>query len=553
MNRELFQHLMEEYNETGTARDELNNYRVENAVILAAGISKETIYAPPKGLFLIDGIPIIERLICQLKEAEIDEIYIVVGYKKEMYFYLEEKYGVKLIGNPRLDKNNIYSLYLAREVLGNTYVCACDYYFRENPFSPFENRAYHVTTYLTDARKKFVVKTNQKGRIINISAGAPEGECLHGLSYFDREFSSSLVRFMEAEINNYRVDQLFWQEFFARHIDELDLYTRHMDAGAALEFNDLRALKSMSLLFVDSVSTQIVKNICEQLGCREEDITYVDILDAGHSNITFKVVAQGKDYVYRYPGVSGKNIVSRKRETFSNTLAKELGIDSTLLYIDESGHKLSVFIPNAHPLDPKNRKEMGLLAEQIKKLHDYEITEVEKTDNIFDPIKEADRLLNMACANKDNLFMIFEGVREKILQIAEKLEQDRFRKAVCHGNVSKNNCLITDHSFDLIDWEFSGYCDVAFDYPHDYDFEEEDLYSYLTYYYGREPTEKEYRHWLGYRAVHYWYYMCWAIYKESINEDCGNRLLYFYEACKRMVGLAENCGILDSSFYRRYL
>ena len=541
MNAERFEELKKEFAATGTVSAELAEYRVENAVILAAGITRDTIYAPPKGLFLIDGVPIIERQICQLKEAGINDIYVVVGYKKEMYFYLEEKYGVTLIGNPRLDKNNIYSLYLARNVLKNTYVCACDYYFKENPFSAFEYQAYHGTTYMTDAHSKFVVKTNHKGRIIELTAGADEGECIHGIAYFDREFSAAFVRFVEAEINNYRVSSLFWQEFYARHMDDLDLYIRHFEASDALEFDDLRALRSMSLLFVDSVSTQIVKNICDQLGCAAGDITYVDILDAGHSNITFKVVAQGKDYVYRYPGVSGKNIVSRVRETFSNKLGKKLGIDSTLLFIDASGHKLSTFVPNAHPLDPKNQSEIGALAKLVRKLHDYEISDEEKEKNAFDPVQEADRLLQLSCANKDNLFEIFKKTRSAVHQINAALEKDHFKKAICHCNLNSNNCLITDHSFDLIDWEFSGYCDTAYDFPFlgNYDFREEDLFAYLTDYYGRKPTEDEYRHWLCYRAVHYWYYTCWAIYKESVNEDCGNLLLVFYEDCKKTIRLAQ--------------
>lgn len=519
--------------------------KVDNAVILAAGVTKETIYAPPKGLFLIDGVPIIERLILQLREAGIQDIYIVVGYKKEMYFYLEEKYGVHFIGNPRLDKNNIYSLYLARGYLKNTYVCACDYYFKNNPFSEYEEKSYHLTTYLPDASKKFVVKTNQNDRITDVIAGDKEGECFHGLAFFDSSFSKELVSLLEEEIDHYRIDHLFWQEFYARHIENLDLYIRHIDSKEALEFNDLRALRSMSLLFVDSVSTQIVKNICEQLGCSKQDITQVDILDAGHSNITFKVAVDGKDYVYRYPGVSGKNIVSRKRETFANILAKKLGIDTTLLYVDNNGHKLSVFIPDTHPLDPKNKEEMGQLAKTVKTLHDSPVTSEEAEDNRFDPVSEADRLLSMACANKDNLFVIFDSVRKKVQKLNGYLEADNFKKAICHGNVSINNCLITDNSFDLIDWEFAGYCDIAFDYPHDYHFEEDDLRSYLEHYYGRKPSDDEYRHWLCYRVIHYWYYTCWAIYKESINEDCGNRLLIFYEDCKRMLSFAEKYYSLD--------
>ncbi len=541
MNQESFEMMKKGVSESGVVPPELAEYRVDNAVILAAGVTKETIYAPPKGLFLIDGVPIIERQICQLKEAGIHEIYIVVGYKKEMYFYLEEKYGVKLIGNPRLDKNNIYSLYLARDHLKNSYVCACDYYYKENPFSPFEFRAYYATAYFSDASKKFVVKTNHKGRIIDLLPGAPEGECIHGIAYFDKEFSTSFVEFMEEEIDEYRVEALFWQEFFARHIDDLDLYAKHCEQSAVLEFNDLRALRSINLLFVDSISTQIVRNICRELLCNEEDITYVDVLDAGHSNTTFKVVAKGKDYVYRYPGVSGKYIFNKEREVFLNKLAKKLGIDNTLLFIDGSGHKLSVFVHNAHPLDPNNRDEIRALGRLVRTLHDYDVSDEEKEKYAFDPLVEADRLLRSSCVSKDNLFEVFRDIRAAVHKISAALEGDHFRKAICHGNLNSNNCLITDHSFDLIDWEASGYYDVAYDFPFlgNYDFREEDLRTYLGGYFDREPTEDEYRHWLCCRAIQYWYYTCWAIYKESVNEDCGNLLLVFYEDCKKAVALAQ--------------
>ena len=540
MNLEHFEQLKQEYLRTGNEPAELAAYKVDNAIILAAGISRETIYAPPKGLFLIDGVPIIERMILQLREAGIEDVSIVVGYKKEMYFYLEEKYGVRLIGNPRLDYNNIYSMYLARQQLKSTYICACDYYFKENPFCKYELCSYHGTAELKDAKSKFVVRKNAHGRITNITAGGESGECVHGIAYFDREFSEAFVKMMEAEIGNYRVKSLFWEEFLARHLDDVDLYARPFDPAKVLEFDELRQLKTMNLLFVDSVSDSIVTNICRELGCSASDINNVDVLDAGHSNITFKVGVGDKDYVYRYPGVSGKNIVNRARETFSNKLGHKLGIDDSLIFIDKTGHKLSSFVANAHPLDPNDPEEIGKLARLVRKLHAYELTDEEKELYAFDPLKEADRLLTLSCANKDNLFEIFKTIRENVHRIDAELKKDNFKKAVCHCNLNSNNCLITDHSFDLIDWEFSSYCDIAYDFPFlgNYDFRTEDLYQYLTHYYDREPTEAEYRHWLCYRAVHYWYYTCWAVYKESVNEDCGNLLLVFYEDCRKTVKMA---------------
>ena len=86
----------------------------KNAIILAAGKSSRFApftYEKPKGLFCVKGQILIERQIEQLIEAGIDEIYIVVGYMKEKFFYLEQKYGVKLIVNNEFGKKgNLYTL-----------------------------------------------------------------------------------------------------------------------------------------------------------------------------------------------------------------------------------------------------------------------------------------------------------------------------------------------------------------------------------------------------------------------------------------------------------
>ncbi|MEI3279682.1 MAG: NTP transferase domain-containing protein [Eubacterium ramulus] len=57
-----------------------------------------------KGLLEIHGEPLIERLIRQLHEAEIYDIYIVVGFMKERYEYLIDEYGVEL-----MSKSGIYN------------------------------------------------------------------------------------------------------------------------------------------------------------------------------------------------------------------------------------------------------------------------------------------------------------------------------------------------------------------------------------------------------------------------------------------------------------
>lgn len=127
---------------------------MKNAIILAAGKSSKFApftYEKPKGLFCVKGEILIERQIEQLQNAGIKDIYIVVGYMKEKFFYLEQKYNIKLIINNLFDKKgNLYSLYKAREYLSNTYICCADHYFIDNPFIDDNsyNQSYRACTYL---------------------------------------------------------------------------------------------------------------------------------------------------------------------------------------------------------------------------------------------------------------------------------------------------------------------------------------------------------------------------------------------------------------------
>ena len=72
----------------------------QNAIILAAGYGMRMVpinTEVPKGLLEIKGEALIERLIKQLHEVGIQQIYIVVGYMKEHYEYLIDEYDVELV------------------------------------------------------------------------------------------------------------------------------------------------------------------------------------------------------------------------------------------------------------------------------------------------------------------------------------------------------------------------------------------------------------------------------------------------------------------------
>ena len=92
---------------------EISAYKVDNAVIMAAGESRRCLPLSkilPKGLFTVKGEILIEREIRQLHEAGISQVIVVTGYMADQFEYLKEKYGVTLVMNEDYHtKNNAVS------------------------------------------------------------------------------------------------------------------------------------------------------------------------------------------------------------------------------------------------------------------------------------------------------------------------------------------------------------------------------------------------------------------------------------------------------------
>lgn len=532
---------------TGEALGELKPLAVENAIILAAGgsdISAKSVYSMPKGLYVKNGETLIERQIRQLKEAGIDDITVVVGYKQEMYFFLAEKWGVELEINPDLKKNNIYSLYVARAHLGSTYILSCDNYFEENPFSRYEYNSYHASVYKEDARNELLVRKNLSGRLLEVYSGAKSGECIYGHAYLDRKFSRHMKEFLEQEIDDFRVSALFWEEFISRHAEDLDMYIREYSPDFLFEFDSIQELQNIDSLFLENVSGRINEKICQVLHCREEEITNIVILQKGLTNVLFTFVVKGEKYIFRYPGESSSFFIYRKNEVRAQQLAAKAGVDNTYVYIDESGVKISRFVEHAKDLSGLYYHDldlMRLLAKKIRDFHRQGYGMEDWKEFEYNPIYQCRRLMDEASKMKGNLFQIFREEWAAMEKLYAYTEMDGMEKTMCHNDINGDNCLLTDHSFDVIDWEFAGWNDPAYDFGRviaGYDLEDPSIDAILEAYFGRPATEKERLHFIAYMGIHNWYYVGWALYKESINESSRDWMLFFYKQVKRVIKYA---------------
>ena len=251
-------------------------YRVDNAVIMAAGTSSR--FAPlsferPKALIKVKGEILIERQIRQLKEAGINQIIVVTGYKSEQFTYLEEKFGVILVENKEyLTRNNNGSIYAVRDYLANTYICSADNYFTRNPFEAEVEDAYYSALYAHGETKEWCLKEDEQGYITSVEIGGRDAWYMLGHVFWSREFSESFKHILEEIYEKEETKDLLWESIYMEYLDQLKMKVRHYDNDFIFEFDTLDELREFDESYCKHSGSQILAAVAESLGCREEEI-----------------------------------------------------------------------------------------------------------------------------------------------------------------------------------------------------------------------------------------------------------------------------------------
>lgn len=517
----------------------------KNAIILAAGKSNRFApftYEKPKGLFIVRGEVLIERQIEQLIEAGVGEIFVVVGYMKEKFFYLEYKYPqVKLLINNTFGRyGNVYSLYVARQYLNNSFICCADHYFLDNPFFDDNeaNLSYRACSYFENKFFEFSVDYSDADIITGCYVGGSDKMAMIGHAYFNEKFSAKFRELLESEINNFGVAGMFWEEFYAAHIRDLTLFKKEFNKNEILEFENIDDLRQFDADFLLNVDSEIVENISNTLKCHPNDITDIEIIKAGLTNASFKFSVDNHEYVYRHPGGTADNLIDRHTEVYTQNQAKKYGLDESLIYIDPSGWKISHFIQDIIPCDILgNETHLKQVIAALHKTHEIPLSDEAK---VFDNVSEAKRLINLACATKGNLFKEFRELFDKIDQVDELVKKEREKYnidlVISHHDVYEPNFISTANGdFYLIDWEYSGIndpvndvCSIFTRYEYDENIREHLLKSY----YGRELTLLEHRHAMGQSILNAFYWVSWGLFKGSVGEEDGFFFLTSYRYIK---------------------
>lgn len=534
--------LADNFSVTPAGFEALSPYKVDNAIIMAAGLSSRFAplsYEKPKGVLTVRGEVLIERQIRQLQEVGITDITVVVGYMKEAFFYLEDKFGVTIRVNAEYSvRNNNSTLMLVREKLGNTYVCSSDDYFTENVFEPYVFEAYYPGVFFAGETNEYLLDTARDGRITGVTIGGRDKYGMLGHVYFDRAFSETFVRILVDEYDRPETAGKLWEDIYRAHLDELRMVMRPYEPGVIYEFDSIADLKEFDHDFIENVDSAILDNICRVLECSRGDVEGIVPIKEGLTNLSFRFVVRGESYVYRHPGVGTDEIINRASEAFSQVIAKKLGIDDTFIHEDPvEGWKISRFIDGCVPFDYHNEDHVRHAMELGRRLHNSGA----KSEWTFDAYRDAVAIVELLGRKSYPSFPDREEFGRNAGVIDAFVRADRVEPCLCHNDFYSPNFLVRGEEMYLIDWEYSAMSDYASDlgtFICCSDYSVDEARHAIELYFGRTPTDAEMRHCLAYVALAAYYWFVWALYKESTGDPVGEWLYLWYRTAKAYSALA---------------
>lgn len=221
-----------------------------NAIILAAGMGtrlRPLTDSVPKALVKVNGESFFERQLRLLSDCGIKDITVITGYKAEAFDPWRSVPGLNFVHNPRFDCwNNFYSMFLARQFLGNTIVLDGDVWISDGilPGAEPDTSRWYVG-YRDSPAREWAVVCDESGRVIDIEVRSGKGWILTGISYWTANDGAYLARFMESMMAGPDFKDLYWDDAPRFSLDRLRIHAEQLPPGAWTEVDTVAELESL--------------------------------------------------------------------------------------------------------------------------------------------------------------------------------------------------------------------------------------------------------------------------------------------------------------------
>lgn len=441
---------------TDKAKKELSAKSPKNAIILAAGFGMRMVpinTQTPKALMEIKGEVLIERIIRQLHEVNIKEIYVVVGYMKDRFEYLIDEFGVELIINEIYsEKNNLHSLNLAAKYLANSYIIPCDIWCCNNPYSMKELYSWYMIN--SDEDFDSTVDLNRKGELEIVKNS---GKCMIGIAYLVEKDAEIVRKRLDFLDRDRKYNDTFWEECI---IDGRTLltYARVVNSSDYVEINTYEQLREF-----DQNSSHLKSNelsiIADSLNVKEMEINEIKVLKKGMTNRSFMFCCRGKKYIMRVPGEGTENLINRKQEATVYDAIKEKGLCDNPIYINEdNGYKLTEYLSGARVCDSNDEQDLRICMKKLREFHQMNI-QVSHTFNLYEQIDFYESLWE----GVPSIYKDYESTKHNVFLLKDYIENNIEMWCLSHIDAVPDNFLFYEGGMQLTDWEYAGMQDPHVD------------------------------------------------------------------------------------------
>lgn len=271
-----------------------------NAVIMAAGTSSRFVpisLEKPKGLLEVKGEVLIERQIRQLKEAGVEDITIVTGYKAQAFGYLRGKFGVSLVHNEDYNRyNNTSSVIRVIDRLDDSFLCCSDHYFSRNVFKDSSDESYYAARYAKGQTGEYCLTIDSHDYIKEVSIGGHDAWYMAGHVFFSGSFSRKFREIMIQEYSKESVRNGYWEDVYIRYIKELPMQVRRYADSELFEFDTLDELRGFDNSYVYDTRSAILKEVCGRMSWKEQELSHIRNIKMEENDAVFMLDRQGETF-----------------------------------------------------------------------------------------------------------------------------------------------------------------------------------------------------------------------------------------------------------------
>lgn len=512
------------------------------AVILAAGYGMRMVPVSntPKALLEVRGEKLIERLIRQLNEVGVTDISVVVGYRKELFEYLIDEYGVSLVFNPDYaEKNNLFSLSLTADRLENCYILPCDLWCLENPFRRNELSPWYLVSEEEDFASD--VRVSRKREPVRVSPSAP-GNRMIGIAYLCGESGEEVRNRVFTLSRESRNRAAFWEDALYEE-DRMLVHARIFPAGDALEINTYEQLRELDASS-GSLQADALHCISEVFGVGLDEIREISVLKKGMTNRSFLFTVRDEQYIMRIPGEGTDRLISRVQEASVYAAIRGKGLCDDPVFLDpESGYKITRYLPGARVCDDRSEEDLIRCMRKLRSFHKMKL-QVGHEFNLFGQIEFYESLW----PDGKSVYRDYEQTKAAVFALKPWLDAQEKERCLTHIDAVRDNFLFCtspgerEERLQLVDWEYAGMQDPHVDLAMFavYAFYDRAELDHLIdlYFEGRCPDAVRVKIY-GYVAVCGLLWSNWCEYKSSLGVEFGEYSLRQYRYAKDFCRLVQ--------------